>query len=375
MIMPGGGRAEDSAILSEQTIHDGLQVIALVASLLFVSWLISRIIGFLDKKITHIDLDKGWVKNVVDGPRWMLGVGLFSLLSGIVTINIKLATSNIGVKLLGVVLTEIGFALFIGFLLYVSIEMSARVEHDRQISRGILSYLYRVRLDNRMFIAAEEHIFRAPFYRRDMKVEYEFVKKEKGKVLLKYTIEYIVENIGDRDGVYEIKTFVEREANACGPRGVFKDDLGLHRISIGGREIPPIELAAAKGVQQEDANFIVSRHALELTSGASAIVKSVSFVEKCERDGELWRSIFPADGVEVRLIWRPEMDFEVFVEAVHPEGAFDNDPHQEPGLLEARLTKPLFPQNGLYFWWSPRRPGNDPGEEIVNAVAGGCAEA
>jgi len=146
-------------------------------------------------------------------------------------LNSEISESSIFFKLLGVGLTELGFAFFIAFFLHISIEMHSRTEHDRQISRGVLSYIYGVNLDDQMFHATEEHVFRSNFFRRDMRVQYDFQSLRDGKLLIKHSVEYWVENIGNSDDIYDIRTFVEVPTDSCGVAVTHKDDLALHRIA------------------------------------------------------------------------------------------------------------------------------------------------
>ena len=146
------------------------------------------VISWIDKKVPSIELQEGWIRYLIDGPKSVLAIGLVSVLFGIVLLNLEASKEHIGIKLAGVLFTEFGFAFFIAFILHNTIEMHSRVEHDRQISRGIISYLYGVRVDDKMFRAAEEYIFKTAFFRKNLRVEYEFQKELLGKLFIKYTL-------------------------------------------------------------------------------------------------------------------------------------------------------------------------------------------
>ena len=336
-------------------ISGAVQIVALFGGFWLAYFLITRALKFLDKKIPSIELQEGWIRYLLDGPKSVLVIGLVSVLFGVLIINTDASNKNIAIKLAGIIFTEFGFAFFIAFILHNTIEMHSKVERDRQMSRGILSYLYGVRLDDKMFRVAEEYIFKSPFYRRNMRVEYEFVSRKSEAVLLKHSLEYVVFNISDREKIFSVQTMVEKSDRVCGSFDNFPHGLGLYRIAINGNNLTAEEINAARAVEQGDNNFISSSHLLTIAAGASASIKTVSFLEKCDRDSEFWRSLVPADGLEVRFVWRPELGLEVMVDVIHPSGSFDRIPHSESGLVEAKLSQPLFPYNGFLFWWSPER--------------------
>ena len=339
-----------------------VQIVILAAFFAFLLWISSRLIRLLDDKVPELKLQEGRIRYLIEGPRFLLNFAAIFVIVGVFVLNTDASRDSIGVKLFGVVITEFGFAFFIAFILHNTIEMHSAVERDRQLSRGMLAYLYGVNLDDEMFHAAEEHIFKPAFYRRNMRVEYEFVSKRGGRVFLKYSIEYVVENISNKDRKFDISTFVERSDLPCELEGeAFPNPLGLHRISINGLSLEDGEIERARNVDQNDPKFIRSSHQIEIRSGEKIGIKTVSFLEKCDRDTEFWRSVHPADGVEVRFVWRPELNLDVKVDAIHPDGEFDRLPHTEDGLVEAKLSRPLFPYNGFLFWWSDKEVGEREG--------------
>jgi len=140
----------------------------------------------------------------------------------------------------------------------------------------------------------------------------------------------------------------------------------LHRIAIDGVSLNEKEFKKARDFEDgNDPNYITSNHQLSLRAGEKAHVTSVSFVEKCERDNELWRSIFPADGLFVRITWPENMNLSMNGDVVHPNNSFDSDPHTETGLFEAKLSKPLFPHNGFFLWWGPQSKVEDSKESLA----------
>ncbi len=344
-----------SLSLADFVDGEWVQVVLLLVVFALLLLVLSWFSKFLDKKIPTIDIKSGLLKNVLEAPKWALVAGLTFVLIGILILNTELSESSIFFKLLGVGLTELGFAFFIAFFLHISIEMQSRAEHDRQISRGVLSYIYGVNLDDQMFHATEEHVFRSNFFRRDLRVQYDLQSVHDGKILMKHSVEYWVENIGNSDDIFDIRTFVEVPTDNCGNTVTNRKNLGLHRIAIDGVSLTNEQIECARVDQNgDDPNYIISNHQLPLRAGEKAHVTSVSFVEKCERDNELWRSIFPASGLFVRITWPEDMNINMNGDVVHPNNSFDSEPHCEPGLFEAKLSKPLFPHNGFFLWWGPK---------------------
>lgn len=294
--------------------------------------------------------EDGLVKRLIEAPKPFLITGLIFVLLGVLILNSDAASTTIGIKLAGLLVTELGFAFFIAFILHVTIEFHAKVEHDRHISRGLLSYVYGVALDDAMFRATEKAVFESRFYRRNLQIELEFLQHKENKFLIKHTLEYEIQNIGDTTAVYDIASFVEKPSDEIGSAVKWSKDIGLYRIKISGKNLDATELKKAKEVAQYDPDYIISSHPLELSPGEKKRIQCILFFEKCDRDSELWRSIYLADGMVLIVRWPEAWKMGFRADAVHPKGKFEQK-DIEKGRLEARIMEPIFPHNGFFLWW------------------------
>lgn len=297
------------------------------------------------------------IQAIIHAPKWPLVLGSILVLSGLLVLFVGAEAMPLWRKLLGALISELGFAFFIAFVLHATLEYHAREESEKQVSRGILSYIYRADLDNKLFFATEEHIFRAKFYRRSLDVEYEFLAKKDDRFLVKHTLTYIIENISQSTETYEIKTYVEKADYVAPNERVDPTILtGLQRLTIDGKPLTPEQIKAADDRLIDDDDFERCSHPITLNPGEKRRIQAVHIVEKYAQDSELWRSLLPCSDLTFRVRWNKDFNIKVRAQAVHPFDAFDSLDIDE-NSLNANLAKPFFPQNGVYFWWGPK--GNE----------------
>lgn len=294
----------------------------------------------------------GLLRQFVRSEKLHLGVGVAFLLLGLGISMIPLAPDV--AHFFGTLASEIGFAFIIAWVLENAVELQSRLAHDRGVARGILAYLYGRDLKNEVFNEVEDNVFKAKFFRSDVKLEYEFLQTNGEKFFIKYTLEYFVESLLEAGGTYPIEISVERPTDFCGDAHPWPEPIGLYRIRIDGEPITVAQLAAARAVKQEDENYITSSHPLKLQAKSRRHVQCILFFEKCARDAELWRSNYPTDGLTLRIRWRPEFMLKVCADVVHAHGSFNADTDESDGEFVGRLPRPFMPHNGVYFWWGPK---------------------
>jgi hypothetical protein len=175
--------------------------------------------------------------------------------------------------------SEFGFAFLIAFVLHASLEFHSRMERERQVSRGIIAYLYGMNLDDDIFKLTEKHVFEAPFYRRSLDLEFDFLKSEGDNVLIKQTVSFMVENISRDKRDYKIRTFVEKPAGDCGRVFSATSSVGLQRISVDGVKISEQDLREAKNKLPDTPDFYVSGYHITMAPGETKMVEIVSLIE------------------------------------------------------------------------------------------------
>jgi hypothetical protein len=297
------------------------------------------------------------INELAEAPKWPLVYGTILILTGIIVL---FAGTDISIarKLFGALISELGFAFFIAFIIGITIEIKTHAERDRQMSRGIISYIYGVNLDNELFLTTEEYVFKTPFYREDLEINYTFLRRRDGKFLLKYTIGYIVTNVGRHANDYAVHTFVEKEQKNNGERTAFPEiELGLQKIIIDGTELTADEITTARDAVADSRDYMQSSHTINIPPGESRRILGVHLMEKWERDAELWQSVNPCSGVSLVVNWAEDFNLDVKAGAVHaantgnhPRNGFDSKSY-DSNSLRAALIRPLFPFNGVYMWW------------------------
>jgi hypothetical protein len=327
-------------------------LIAFIVFAAIVVFLIYKILPKVFSNLKQYISDKSIIREMIDAPKWHLISGTIFVIIGIL---ILISSSKISLfyKLLGALVTEIGFALIIAFVLHVTVELHAKIEHDKQISRGLLSYIYDVNLNNDMFLLAERHILKAPFLRSNLQIEYDFLSLTGGIFQVKYTVEYLVENVSSTEKQFIIKTFVEKAMES--DNGDKNRNKGLQRITVEGQNLQSDDLDNIKSASfTKSPDFIVSEHAIDLPPGQSKRIECVHLIEKFERDSELWRSVVPCSGVSLKIKWKPEFNILMTACPIHPADVFDSINIDEHCTLSAKLFQPFFPHNGVHFWWGPK---------------------
>jgi hypothetical protein len=367
-------RVADGVVLLMQT-HLGWPVVLIGSVLLIWSGFRSSG-GFLAGALeggssTYEEEQFPVIQELGRAPKWPLIYGGFLILCGIFVLFVGSDVSIIR-KLVGALITELGFAFFIAFVIGVSIELRAKVEHDKQISKGLLSYIYGVNLDDDMFISTEDYVFSTPVFRRDLTVSYDFVQHRGNKILLKYTLSYLVENVSRNPIDYDVHTFVEQPADLEEDTGDFDNvDIGLQSITIDGAQVRDTDIEKAKIKIADDKDFKQSSYTIKMQPGEKRRIMVVHLIEKCDRDSELWRSLSPCAGLTLIVNWSSQIPMEVRAAPVHPSNHFDSMV-RDANSITASLYRPFFPHNGVYFWWSPRRPDDRsslPPEQVGTAPA------
>lgn len=256
-------------------------------------------------------------------------------------------------KLLDALVTEIRFAFIIAFTLHITVELHAKIEYDKQISRDFLPYIYNINIDNDMFLLAEKHMLKAPFLRKNFQIEYDFLSLNNDIFKIKYTVEYIVENVSGTERDYIIRTFVEIPADSENLN--LEGDQGLHRIIVDGKIILQDELDSIKSNSSGNlADFVVSEHKITLLPGQNKRIECIYLLEKFIQDSELWHNVVHCSGVSLKIRRKPEFNISMVAYSIHTDDIFESINTDQYCTLSENLFQPFFPHNGVHFWWAPK---------------------
>ena len=280
--------------------------------------------------------------------RGIIGLGVALILVGVVLLERYHASESIPAKLVGLFVSELGFACLIAAIIFAMIEEWAAREH----CKTAIGHLYGVRPAGRFFKKIEEYVLKQPYYRGKVIVEYFFEKQEGEHILVRYSAKYDVTNICTNDDVKEL-VVGGRLAKKPLHTGITAWDaqLGVVQVTIDGQEFSGDSLA----VSDDEAKRTQSYHVKEkkaLAFSESAQVEAVHYLVKHDHDAAAWTTSAPARKVELRLRWDPAMRIKFAAEAIHPEA---DELKEEKGenSLTLKLDEPFLQGHGFHFWWSP----------------------
>lgn len=253
-------------------------------------------------------------------------------------------------KLIGLFLSELGFAFLIAVIVFVILEEWAAREHGKTV----IGYLYGIHPAGTFFKKIESYVLEQPFYRGETKVDYYFKDEDKTNesLLIEYTIEYKVTNkcrINDHEdffirGDFNVKPLHSRSTH-------WDDELGIIAVEVNG-EPQDLSILDIKPDSTRNSQSYIAKEPLSLVYNGSATIKLTHLLVKHDHDSDVWHGSIPSTGVEVKLRWNPVIRLRFAKEAIHPDA---KDLTETPGQneLAIRLKQPFLVNHGIHFWWSP----------------------
>jgi hypothetical protein len=262
---------------------------------------------------------------------------------------------------------DTGIAFVVAFIIIITIEQKSRRELNERIQQFMQlshQYLFKsvfgVDLPQRMYDLVQERILKEPFYRFGTQVNYDLrpltdqasTRFGARRLLLDVDFSYTVKNLSDREQPYAVKFFVENNF----PMRTGADRVPAvpqPRVSINGVPLTEAELRAADAQWFNTPGMTRYIHEISLARGATAHIKVEHTLDKLIADSETWRSIYPCDGLNVSISYPDELTVEV--DGIHRSDLVTI--HKSPVSYRGEIREPLFPANGIVFWWHPRQPG------------------
>jgi len=255
---------------------------------------------------------------------------------------------------------DIGIALLVSFFIILTIEHRQREDLSNQFSSfmssthdHILQSVLGVQFPDNVYQYVKEKIMKETFFRVDSNIVYVLSHSNSQKygiesVNISVEASHTVCNLTNKMQVYPIKVFVERDP------ATLNEDLRLERsgacIEIDGDVLKEDQLIKADASWSDTPEFVRFQYDVELPAGGQRRTKFSYTRQKLIRDTEVWRSVYPSNGVYFTIKFPDDM--EVFVDAMHSDDLEYR--HRSAGIIICRITRPLLPHNGFMFWWSPK---------------------
>ena len=277
-------------------------------------------------------------------------VCVFASISLLYTLDPK----SVIAKILLVALGEVGFAFILAYVFSRTVEKEARDEYntfvkDREkvLGKNIFDYLYGIKVEQKLFEFIEEHIYKQPFIRKHMRIEYDFSEVKDGWILLRTEYNFVVRNVSQKPEIYTQTCSVEKILGSPPPDNMI--DVPIHRFKIGDEELTESEIEVADRNAKDNSDFKVYSKDIEIPPNTEIEVSIVIRSPKLLRDSEHWRSSVVSDGLEITIRYDPK-EFDIRLIAVHPNSG-GMDIRNDDNKIFARISDPLLPKNGIYFWW------------------------
>lgn len=286
----------------------------------------------------------------IDAPKWPLILGTSLVFVGIIVLLVGPSNGGIIQKLTGALFSEFGFAFIIAFVVHMTVDLHAKIEGEKKVSKGILSYIYGNGFDDRLFRFVETNIFNNAFYRTDAHLEYNFIDIQDDKILMLQTFSYRLNNVSNKKVNYPIESRIEKTSKTC--ENLWGSDvrLGIFKICIDGKDLNETELNDADVNREDSDKFKIFEHCVEIEPGGSIEITTFKYHEKFTRDCELWRSIKSCNGLNGKIRWGKNIPIKLNIDPVHCLDEFHFF-SEVPGDITFIMKDPLVPDNGVYFWW------------------------
>lgn len=257
---------------------------------------------------------------------------------------------------------EMGYALIISYFITVGIEKISREEHNKRvdshmqsIKKNVFESIFYRNHDERIINMINESILNQPFYKTkygiDIKIRYLNNKdfydtpSQTDPVLVSVTLEMTVKNTSPKDGIYQIKAFVEKPYFHEYEKYVKIKNIEVDGISIGDQAL----IEADKAYEDTD-DFVKYKKNTEIPKNGFKNIKIEYEFVKFARDEIAWRTVDPCGNMSVYVDCPPGIHS--YCTQMHSND--DIQPSRNAsGTLTIKIREPLFPHNGVLIWWAP----------------------
>lgn len=256
---------------------------------------------------------------------------------------------------------DLGIALIIAWFIAMSIERIAKRNHDQHIQEqinnikeNVFGAIFYRDHDENLINSVVDKILKYNFYRKNSTVtmairnldESHDFSNGNSAIILDINMAFDIINITDMLQTYDFCTFLEKTFEAK-----YRKHVKLNKICIGNNNYTADQIKEADGKYEDTTGFI--RHIYPITLEANqATSVSVSYtLIKYARDEISCRQVMPCDGMKV-ILSAPK-DLIVKGTAFHHRSDIEVEEVTQ-SIYQINIDEPLFPHNGVSFWWFPK---------------------
>jgi hypothetical protein len=293
--------------------------------------------------------------------------GLILVLFSIVFAKSEYAADPVGPFVVDMA-KELGVALIVAAVIVEAIERVSRSEQREEIE----SLIVRIKTDvleavygteiAKVFFNRFHEVIRLPLLRRDCTFTAVLAApgSEPGKpltsddtVTVDVTLSFDLKNCSEENHVQKIPAFLERPWPELVDRKI--PGVGIRSIRVrrkdGKTEDVTTNIQPASPGSRNDLAEVA--YELPLAPQETATVIYAYRLAKFARDTSSFFTVIPTESM--RFVIEHDLRLSLFYTNVHKEDFFDETPALSPGRLHLRSNGPLFPANGIEFWWAPAR--------------------
>jgi hypothetical protein len=261
---------------------------------------------------------------------------------------------------------ELGVALLVAVVIVEGIERLSRREQNEEVARlidkvktGVLEAVYGTEIAA-VFFTPFRKVIDHPLLRKqcDLSVTLSILRmgdasriQDNDVVLLEVTSTFVLKNCSNGEFTQKIPAFLEKpwpELSGDGLPEPGIKGIRVRRIDGVTEEIAAKTSPAAPG-SRNDLDEVGYEIRLD-SSEVVTVIYSYGLV-KYARDSSSFFTTIPTEAMRFNFTYDTRLS--LYYTNVHGVDFFDETPAKSSGRLTLRSAGPLFPANGIEFWWAP----------------------
>lgn len=252
-------------------------------------------------------------------------------------------------------LHELGFAFIIALVISIGIEAYARSQHNKlvekqmgDLKRDVLRESLGVVVSKNIFEEVKDLVLLSPFERSGHRSEYDLkvIEHNESKYMLCYvTTYYRVINRTNLSQDFPISCYIDKPAVPD-----LDGRVRVQSVFVDGKKINENELMNGDQAEPDTVTFKRFKHNILIESGDDADITISYTMVKELNDTEVWKSIYPGDGMTLCVRFPNEVKV-LDAHSLHRLPVKKIAEVIEAGSYTWTIDKPILPHQGIVFWW------------------------
>jgi hypothetical protein len=251
---------------------------------------------------------------------------------------------------------DLGFAFLIGLVIAITIERSARFEHNkmveeqiRKIQADVLREVFQISTPKAVFDAIKSGVLDVPFQRKSFRVVVRMLEELKATdgtvyIVIQLRVEYRIRNNSTNAKRYSIGVEIERP-----PLKEFEDKIKIVSVAVDDIQLSPKQLEEGHKLANDTKAFIRFSHQTDLQPGQEKEILKIFRSIKQQNDHEILHVLHPTDSMRVTL------DFDTSKFDVEAYALHSRELTEAAGDLPGwRISDVLLPYQGINISWRPK---------------------